>query len=235
MVCLSPDLHLARLPAATVGVRRASLRRICRVCASAEEAPKRLSPLQKGGTLTGEKALGKDAAKGGSVSQMEIVDGVFVDPRWVDGRWDNKQFLDASGEVDWDAVIDAEMGRRALLEDSPTPSVNDAVQFDTSDIPWWAWVRRFHLPVAEKLNGRAAMLGYFAALVVEQFSGSGLLEQQNSFFGKVLLHITVFAVLLIREVGDIEQYKNLLDEAFFYDRQWNASWEGKVRPSEMED
>lgn len=79
------------------------------------------------------------------------------------------------------------------------------------------------------------MLGYAAALVVEQFSGSGLLEQQNSFLGKLLLHITVFAVLLIREFADVEKYKNLLDEAVFYDRQWNASWEGKVRPSETED
>lgn len=22
----------------------------------------------------------------------------------------------------------------------------DPVRFDTSEIPWWAWVRRFHLP-----------------------------------------------------------------------------------------
>lgn len=79
------------------------------------------------------------------------------------------------------------------------------------------------------------MLGYAAALVVEQFSGAGLLDQQNSFLGKLLLHITVFGVLLIREVSDVEGYKNLLDEAFFYDRQWNASWEGKVRPSETEE
>jgi hypothetical protein len=44
-------------------------------------------------------------------------------------------------------VIDAEMARRALLEVSPIPSVNeDPVNFDTAEIPWWAWVRRFHLP-----------------------------------------------------------------------------------------
>jgi hypothetical protein len=30
-------------------------------------------------------------------------------------------------------------------------------QFDTSVIPWWAWVRRFHLPQAEQINGRAAV------------------------------------------------------------------------------
>lgn len=44
-------------------------------------------------------------------------------------------------------VIDAEMARRKLLEDSPIPCTNeDPVNFDTSEVPWWAWVRRFHLP-----------------------------------------------------------------------------------------
>lgn len=51
------------------------------------------------------------------------------------------------GDTDWDAVIDAEMARRKLLEDTPIPSITEeAVVFDTSEIPWWAWVRRFHLP-----------------------------------------------------------------------------------------
>ena len=44
-------------------------------------------------------------------------------------------------------VIDAEMARRKILEDSPIPSTNEEpVFFDTAEIPWWAWVRRFHLP-----------------------------------------------------------------------------------------
>ena len=39
------------------------------------------------------------------------------------------------------------MGRRRLLEDSPIASTNeDPVFFDTDQIPWWAWVKRFHLP-----------------------------------------------------------------------------------------
>eukprot|EP00878_Enallax_costatus_P033791 GHUV01037354.1.p1 GENE.GHUV01037354.1~~GHUV01037354.1.p1 ORF type:complete len:129 (-),score=37.58 GHUV01037354.1:725-1111(-) len=127
------------------------------------------------------------------------------------------------------------MARRKLLEESPIPSTNEEpVLFDTSEIPWWAWVRRFHLPEAEKLNGRAAMVGYFMALVVDQLTGYGLLDQQNSFLGKVLLHLTVFAVLLVRSTADLERYKNLLDEATFYDRQWNATWDGVPRPSETE-
>ncbi len=40
----------------------------------------------------------------------------------------------------------------------------------------------------------------------------GLLDQQNSFIGKVLLHICVFAILLIRTTSDIDKYKNLVDE-----------------------
>lgn len=49
----------------------------------------------------------------------------------------------------WSAaqVIDAEMARRKLLEESPIASTQEEpVLFDTSEIPWWAWVRRFHLP-----------------------------------------------------------------------------------------
>jgi hypothetical protein len=87
---------------------------------------------------------------------------------------------------------------------------------------------------AEKLNGRAAMVGYFAALVVDQLTGYGLLDQQNSFLGKVLLHLTVFGVLLVRTTTDLDKYKNLLDEATFYDKQWQATWENSPRPSESE-
>lgn len=47
----------------------------------------------------------------------------------------------------FDKVIDAEIERRKLLEDQPIASLReDPVNFDTSEIPWWAWVRRFHLP-----------------------------------------------------------------------------------------
>lgn len=44
-------------------------------------------------------------------------------------------------------VIDAEIVRRQLLEEVPIPSTNEEpVLFDTAEIPWWAWIRRFHLP-----------------------------------------------------------------------------------------
>lgn len=206
------------------------------------------SPLQRGGTLSGAAAAGKDAsdkfkamAEGGETTVKgpvnSIVDGKYRDYRWKGGRWDLSLFVDpATGETNWDAVIDAEMARRKLLEDNPIPSINEEpVVFDTSEVPWWAWVRRFHLPEAEKLNGRAAMLGYFAALGVDQLTGAGLLDQQNSFLGKVALFLTVLAVLALRNSSDLEKYKGLLDEATFYSRQWNATWEGQTRPSETED
>lgn len=200
------------------------------------------SPLQRGGTLQGEAAAGKDAsaafkqaAAGAAASgpTLQMIDGRFVDARWVSGTWDLSRFSNAAGETDWDAVIDAEMARRKLLEDSPIACTNeDPVLFDTATIPWWAWVRRFHLPEAEKLNGRAAMVGYVLALGVDQLTGVGLLDQQNSFLGKVLLHVAVFGILLVRTTSDWGKYKNLVDEATFYDKQWQATWEGQERPSD---
>lgn len=207
---------------------------------------RKLSPLERGGTLSGAAAAGKDAsdkfkamAEGQAAAAGPIMqiteDGKFRDYRWVNGRWDlaNSVFKMSDGETDWDAVIDAEMARRKLLEDTPIPCINEEpVNFDTSEIPWWAWVRRFHLPEAEKLNGRAAMLGYVLAIFVDKLSGAGLIDQQESFLGKLALHICVFGVLIVRNVSDIESIKNLIDEATFYDKQWNATWENQERPSE---
>ncbi len=117
--------------------------------------------------------MAKNAAKG---SYMQIIDGYFKDDRWANGRWDMSKFAGADGTTDWDKVcasvspeevdctlltttahcspdgiltqvIDAEMARRKLLEDTPIPSTNeDPVLFDPSEIPFWAWVKRFHLP-----------------------------------------------------------------------------------------
>lgn len=216
--------------------------------AAAATKERRLSPLERGGTLQGAAAAGKDASdkframaegKNAAGPVMQITEeGNFRDFRWKDGRWDlsSSAFKQSNGEMDWDAVIDAEMARRKLLEDTPIPCTNEEpVLFDTSEIPWWAWVRRFHLPEAEKLNGRAAMLGYVLAGLVDMISGAGLVDQQESFLGKVALHICVFGVLLVRSTGDIDKYKNLIDEATFYDKQWQATWEGQERPSESQE
>ena len=59
-------------------------------------------------------------------------------------------------------------------------------------------------PQAEKLNGRACMVGYFLALGVEKLTGAGLAEQQGSFLGLLSLHLVVFAVLLVPSMDRIQ-------------------------------
>jgi hypothetical protein len=55
--------------------------------------------------------------------------------------------------------------RRKWLEENPESSKNeDPVVFDTSTIPWWAWVKRFHLPEAELLNGKPSSRADFVPL-----------------------------------------------------------------------
>ncbi|KAG0587052.1 hypothetical protein KC19_2G137300 [Ceratodon purpureus] len=185
------------------------------------------SPLQKGGTLDGDEAAGKDPAvttvgqKSPSVSNGA---GKFDDPRWRAGTWDITKFT-RNGKIDWDAVIDAEVVRRKWLEENPEASNNsEPVVFDTATVPWWAWVKRFHLPEAELLNGRAAMVGYGVGYIVDSFTGSGLVDQQSSFLGKLLLFITVLGVLLVRKNSDIQNLRTIAKESTFYDKQWQASW-----------
>jgi hypothetical protein len=56
-----------------------------------------------------------------------------------------------------------EARRRRWLEDYPeATNTDEAVVFATSIIPWWAWMKRFHLPEAEKLNGMKKQLKYDA-------------------------------------------------------------------------
>nr|GMC80915.1 light-harvesting complex-like protein 3 isotype 2, chloroplastic [Ipomoea batatas] len=149
----------------------------------------------------------------------------FQDPRWVGGTWDLTQFQ-SDGKTHWDSVIDAEAKRRKWLEDNPESSSNeDPVVFDTSIIPWWVWMKRFHLPEAELLNGRAAMVGFFMAYVVDSLTGVGLVDQMGNFFCKTLLFIAVSGVLLIRKNEDIETLKKLFEETTFYDKQWQATWQ----------
>lgn len=146
----------------------------------------------------------------------------------------------------------SEVRRRKWLQDNPEASSNDEpVLFDTSIIPWWTWVKRFHLPEAELLNGwscvillaaidfemvqlnylhhihagRAAMVGFFMAYFVDSLTGVGLVDQMGNFFCKTLLFIAVSGVLLIRKNEDIATLKKLIDETTFYDKQWQATWQ----------
>nr|GMD94217.1 light-harvesting complex-like protein 3 isotype 2, chloroplastic [Ipomoea batatas] len=101
----------------------------------------------------GESNATDPNSNGSPAAMSPGVVGAFQDPRWVGGTWDLKQFQ-IDGKTHWDTVIDAEVRRRKWLEDNPESSSNeDPVVFDTSVIPWWVWMKRFHLPEAELLNG----------------------------------------------------------------------------------
>ncbi|XP_010439981.1 PREDICTED: uncharacterized protein LOC104723332 [Camelina sativa] len=170
-------------------------------------------------------ATSKDGAVEGE-EEMKTTESVvkFQDAKWINGTWDLKQF-EKNGKTDWDAVIVSEAKRRKWLEENPETTSNDEpVLFDTSTIPWWAWMKRYHLPEAELLNGRAAMIGFFMAYFVDSLTGVGLVDQMGNFFCKTLLFVSVAGVLFIRKNEDVDKLKSLFDETTLYDKQWQAAW-----------
>ena len=62
--------------------------------------------------------------------------------------------------------------------------------------------------------------------------GAGLVDLHQSFLGKTALFLTVAFCLTVRRLEDLDTLEVLADEATFYDKQWNATWEGKERPSD---
>ncbi|CAH8318368.1 unnamed protein product [Eruca vesicaria subsp. sativa] len=159
----------------------------------------------------------------------------FKDAKWVNGTWDLKQF-EKEGKTDWDSVIVSEAKRRKWLEDNPETTSNDEpVLFDTSIIPWWAWMKRYHLPEAELLNGRAAMIGFFMAYFVDSLTGVGLVDQMGNFFCKTLLFVAVAGVLFIRKNEDLDKLKGLFEETTLYDKQWQAAWKEPEESSSSTD
>uniref|UniRef100_A0A0D3AUW6 Lil3 protein n=1 Tax=Brassica oleracea var. oleracea TaxID=109376 RepID=A0A0D3AUW6_BRAOL len=133
--------------------------------------------------------------------------------------------FEKEGKTDWDSVIVSEAKRRKWLEDSPETTTNDEpVLFDTSIIPWWAWMKRYHLPEAELLNGRAAMIGFFMSYFVDSLTGVGLVDQMGNFFCKTLLFVAVAGVLFIRKNEDLDKLQGLFEETTLYDKQWQAAW-----------
>ncbi|XP_062073870.1 light-harvesting complex-like protein 3 isotype 1, chloroplastic [Humulus lupulus] len=184
--------------------------------------PKALEP----SVPSSEKVESSPVSNGSALKTPEVeVVSLFENPKWINGTWDLTQFQN-NGKTDWEAVIDAEAKRRKWLEDNPESSSNEnPVVFDTSIIPWWAWIKRYHLPEAELLNGRAAMIGFFMAYFVDSLTGVGLVDQMGNFFCKTLLFVAVSGVLLIRKNEDIDTLKRLLEETTFYDKQWQATWQ----------
>jgi len=161
--------------------------------------------------------------------------GKFQNPKWKNGTWDVQQFS-KNGRVDWDAVMDAEVQRRKCLEDNPEPSSKEEpVIFHTYMIPWWVWAKRFYLPEAELLSGRAAMIGFFMAYLVESLTGVGLVDQLDSVLGKFFLLITLAGVILIRRNEDVPKLKQFVKEWTLYDDQWQATWQDETPENPVRD
>jgi F0F1-type ATP synthase assembly protein I len=68
------------------------------------------------------------------------------------------------------------------------------------------------------------MVGYGVGYLVDSATGAGLVDQQSSFLGKLLLIVTVLGVLLIRKNSDVKSLRTMVKESTFYDKQWQATW-----------
>ncbi|KAK4489364.1 hypothetical protein RD792_005171 [Penstemon davidsonii] len=73
--------------------------------------------------------------------------------------------------------------------------------------------------------GRAAMIGFFMAYLVDALTGLDVVGQTGNFICKTALLVTIIGVLVFRRKEDVENIQKLADEATFYDKQWKASWE----------
>ncbi|KAL4576010.1 hypothetical protein LXL04_012098 [Taraxacum kok-saghyz] len=170
-----------------------------------------------------EQKQSNNGVENGDMTETSI--NKFTDERWKHGTWDLNMFV-KSGKMDWDALIVAEARRRKSLELFPEMATNtDPVVFRSSIIPWWAWITHSHPPEAELLNGRAAMVGFFMAYFVDVLKGLDVVGQSGNFICKIGLFATVIGVVLFRQTKSIQDLKNLADEATFYDKQWQASWQ----------
>ncbi|KAD5961434.1 hypothetical protein E3N88_12907 [Mikania micrantha] len=133
----------------------------------------------------------------------------FIDERWKHGSWDLNMFV-KSGKMDWDAMIVAEARRRKFLELYPEEATNqEPVLFRSSIIPWWAWITHSHLPEAELLNGRAAMIGFFMAYLVDVLTGLDVVGQSGNFICKIGLFMAVIGVVVFRQKESLKNLKNL--------------------------
>ncbi|PIA31000.1 hypothetical protein AQUCO_05300080v1 [Aquilegia coerulea] len=152
---------------------------------------------------------------------------MFNNERWKNGTWDLNMFV-KNGKMDWDSVIVAEARRRKFLEVYPETSTNQTpITFRSSVIPWWAWLRRSYLPEAELINGRAAMVGFFMGYFVDVLTGLDVVGQTGNFICKAGLLVTVIGIILFRKAEDIGNFQKLVDEATFYDKQWQATWKAQ--------
>lgn len=68
------------------------------------------------------------------------------------------------------------------------------------------------------------MVGFFAAYIVDGLTGLDMVGQTGNFVCKAALFVTIISIVLFRQTEDLKNLRNLIDEATFYDKQWQASW-----------
>ncbi|KAB2598452.1 hypothetical protein D8674_001372 [Pyrus ussuriensis x Pyrus communis] len=223
-VCSSHQV--TKQPQSKPGARSLGTKEATRVVALNVEANSLNVSAQEESALRIEKRKAEDAADSKSKDGLggaELSAVKFRDERWKNGTWDLNMFS-KNGKMDWDGIILAEAKRRKFLELHPEASMNDdPVVFRSSIIPWWAWMMRSYLPEAELINGRAAMVGFFMAYVVDALTGLGVVGQTGNFICKAGFFVTVIAIILIRRTQDLGNLRKLAPEATFYDKQWQAS------------
>ncbi|MFS7956434.1 hypothetical protein Hanom_Chr07g00654581 [Helianthus anomalus] len=69
------------------------------------------------------------------------------------------------------------------------------------------------------------MIGFFMAYLVDALTGLDVVGQSGNFICKIGLFMTVIGVVVFRQTESLKDLRNLADEATFYDKQWQASWQ----------
>ena len=75
------------------------------------------------------------------------------------------------------------------------------------------------------LPGRAAMVGFFMAYLVDALTGLDVVGQTGNLICKAGLLVTVMGVIFFRRAQDFDSLRKLADEATLYDKQWQSSWQ----------
>ncbi|KAM1069809.1 hypothetical protein EV1_001590 [Malus domestica] len=220
-VCSSHQV--TKRPQSKPGARSLGTKEATPIVALNVEANSLNASAQEESALRVEKHKAEDAADSKSKDGLggaELSVVKFRDERWKNGTWDLNMFS-KNGKMDWDGIILAEAKRRKFLELHTEASTNDdPVVFRSSIIPGWAWMMRSYLPEAELINGRAAMVGFFMAYVVDALTGLGVVGQTGNLICKAGFFVTVITIILIRRTQDLGNLRKLADEATFYDKQW---------------
>ncbi|KAM0068375.1 hypothetical protein Hdeb2414_s0002g00072441 [Helianthus debilis subsp. tardiflorus] len=69
------------------------------------------------------------------------------------------------------------------------------------------------------------MIGFFMAYLVDVLTGLDIVGQSGNFICKIGLFMALIGVVVFRQTESLKDLRNLADEATFYDKQWQASWQ----------